>query len=216
MFGFGEYWFEFSAIMIAFTIGAVAPGPDFAVVLRQSIVRGRQSAMVTSAGIASAILIHGAYTVLGLGLLAGQSLLAFSVIKFVGVAYLLWLGISAWRAPAPDAAKLESEAQNADAERGLMRAFGLGFLTNLLNPKAVVFFVALFSSLVSPQTPIGVQAFYIFCMSLILASWFTFVSFIFTTQKVREKFYAMGKWFNRATGSILVLLALSVATTQSK
>lgn len=208
----GYPWLEFAAIMLAFGIGAVAPGPDFAMVLRQSIAHGRAPAIATSAGIASAILVHGAYTLLGIGLVVSQSILLFNVLKFAGAAYLLWLGISALRAPAPT----EPESIDAPARRvmTLPRAFGIGFLTNLLNPKAVLFFLSLFTTLVAAATPLPVKASYVAAMSVLLFTWFALVSVFFTTPAIRSGFYRLGQWFNRATGAALIFLAIRVAVTQ--
>lgn len=205
-------WFEYLGLMLAFGIGAVAPGPDFAMVLRQSIAHGRQAAIFTSAGIASAILVHGAYTLLGIGLVVSQSILLFSVLKYVGAAYLIWLGISALRAPAPK----PPEGFDAPARRamGPVKAFGIGFLTNLLNPKAVLFFLSLFTTLVSATTLLGDKVFYVVSMSVMLAIWFVLVSLFFTTASVRDGFYRMGQWFNRATGAALIFLAIRVAVSR--
>lgn len=203
---------EYLSLMLAFGIGAISPGPDFAMVLRQSIAHGRQAAVFTSAGIASAILVHGTYTILGVGLVVSQSLLLFSVLKYVGAAYLLWLGISAIRAPAP---KTPTDL-DAPSKRNMspVKAYMIGFLTNLLNPKAVLFFLALFTSLVSASTSIGSQGFYVMSMAVMLCIWFVLVSVFFTTPKVRNAFYRMGQWFNRATGAALVFLAIRVAFTR--
>lgn len=205
-------WLEYLSIMLAFGIGAVSPGPDFAMVLRQSIAHGRQAAIATSVGIASAILIHGAYTLLGIGLIVSQSILIFSILKYVGAAYLIWLGISALRAPAPQ------PPENLDAapqrQMDLAKAFGIGFLTNLLNPKAVLFFLSLFTTLVSAATPLAVKGLYVGSMSVLLCIWFVLVSLFFTTPRIRAGFYRMGQWFNRATGLALILLAIRVAVTQ--
>ncbi len=198
--------------MLAFGIGAISPGPDFAMVLRQPIAHGRGAAMFTSAGIASAIFVHGAYTVLGIGLVVGQSLLLFSVLKYVGAAYLLWLGISALRAPAPKAPDDLDAAPHR--HMSAFKAFSIGFLTNLLNPKAVLFFLALFTSLVSASTSVAAKGFYVISMAVMLCAWFLLVSVFFTTPTVRGAFYRMGQWFNRATGAALIFLAIRVAFTR--
>lgn len=208
----GFPWLEYAALMAAFGVGAISPGPDFAMVLRQSIAHGRRAAIITSAGIASAILIHGAYTVFGIGLIVAQSLLAFTVLKFAGAAYLVWLGISALRAPPPVA----PDDLDAPARQSMPagRAYRIGFLTNLLNPKAVLFFLSLFTTLVAAATPIAVKGFYVASMSVMLFCWFALVSVFFTTPRIRGAFYRMGQWFNRATGAVLIVLAVSVAATR--
>ncbi|MCF6326031.1 MAG: LysE family transporter [Devosiaceae bacterium] len=205
---------EFLTILGAFGIGAISPGPDFAMVLRQSIAHGRSTAIVTSAGIASAILVHGTYTILGLGLIVAQSLIMFTILKFAGAAYLIWLGIAALRAPAPKEATNFNEANGAG--QTWLKAFSIGFLTNLLNPKAVLFFVALFSVLVSADTAIIWQGVYIISMALMLLIWFVLVSLFFTEPRIRAGFYRMGKWFNRVTGVALILLALRLLVAQKE
>jgi RhtB (resistance to homoserine/threonine) family protein len=204
-------WFEFAALMLAFGINAVIPGADFAMVLRQSIAHGRRAALFTSAGIATSILVHGSYTLLGIGVIVSQSLLAFNIIKWIGAAYLVWLAISALRAPAPQP---PAEDDLAAAKRGDFAAFALGFLTNLLNPKAVLFFLALFTTLVSAHTGGDIKVLYVLCMSLMLFAWFALVSVFFTTPSVRQGFFRFGRWFNRVTGITFLVLAVRVAIAQ--
>ena len=204
-------WFEFAALMLAFGINAVIPGADFAMVLRQSIAHGRRAALFTSAGIATAILVHGSYTLLGIGVIVSQSLLAFNIIKWIGAAYLVWLAISALRSPAPQP---PAEDDLAAAKRGDFAAFALGFLTNLLNPKAVLFFLALFTTLVSAHTGGDIKVLYVLCMSLMLFAWFALVSVFFTTPSVRQGFFRFGRWFNRVTGITFIVLAVRVALAQ--
>ncbi|VAW22143.1 hypothetical protein MNBD_ALPHA12-962 [hydrothermal vent metagenome] len=205
-------WVEFITILGAFSIGAISPGPDFAMVLRQSVSHGREAGIATSAGIGSAILVHGTYTVLGLGLIISQSELLFSVLKYAGTGYLLWLGIGALRsrAPRPPGALVKSPVGAMSPHK----AFVIGFLTNLLNPKAALFFLALFTSVVSADTALKWQAIYILVMALVLFLWFSLVAAIFTTPRVRAGFYRIGQWFNRITGAALILLALKLALAQ--
>jgi RhtB (resistance to homoserine/threonine) family protein len=201
-------WLEFAGLMLAFGINAVIPGADFAMVLRQSVVHDRRAALFTSAGIATSILVHGTYTLLGVGVIVGQSLLLFNILKWLGAAYLVWLAIAALRSPPPQP---PSELERSQARRGDMAAFTLGFLTNLLNPKAVLFFVALFTSLVSIHTPGETKVVYVVSMSLMLFAWFALVSVFFTTPSVRTRFFRAGRWFNRVTGITFLALAVRVA-----
>jgi RhtB (resistance to homoserine/threonine) family protein len=206
-------WFEFLGLMLAFGINAVIPGADFAMVLRQAVVHGRREALLTSAGIATSILVHGTYTLLGVGVIVGQSLLLFNILKWVGAAYLVWLAISALRSPPPQPPVV---GDAAPVRKGDMAAFALGFLTNLLNPKAVLFFLALFTSLVSVQTAGEVKVIYVGSMSIMLFAWFALVSVFFTTPAVRQGFFRFGRWFNRVTGITFLALAVRVALAQQR
>jgi RhtB (resistance to homoserine/threonine) family protein len=206
------HWLEFAGLLLAFGVGVIIPGADFAMVLKQSIAHGRRAALFTSAGIAAAILVHGSYTLLGVGVIVGQSILLFDALKIAGAVYLLWLGIGALRGPSPQ------PPEDLDAPPGGtisdFAAFGQGFLTNLLNPKAVLFFLALFTTLVSAATPGGIKVFYLGTMGLMLFSWFALVSLFFTTAKVRQGFFKLGRWFNRITGLTFILLAIRVAVAR--
>jgi RhtB (resistance to homoserine/threonine) family protein len=206
-------WLEFAGLMLAFGINAVIPGADFAMVLRQSVVHGRREALFTSAGIAASILVHGTYTLLGVGVIVGQSLLLFNILKWAGAAYLVYLAISALRSPPPQAPEVIGEA---GMRKGDMSAFALGFLTNLLNPKAVLFFLALFTSLVSVRTGGEAKVIYVGSMSLMLFAWFALVSVFFTTPSIRQGFFRAGRWFNRVTGITFLALAVRVALAQQR
>ncbi len=205
-------WLEFAGLMLAFGINVIIPGADFAMVLRHAIAHGRRAGIFSAAGVATAILVHGTYTLLGVGLIVGQSILAFDVIKTLGALYLLWLGISALRAPPPAAPEL-TDGQGR-RRIGDLAAYGLGFLTNLLNPKAVLFFLALFTTLVSATTPSPVKIIYLACMSAMLLIWFAMVAIFFTMLPVRHGFFRLGRWFNRVTGITFILLALRVAVAR--
>jgi RhtB (resistance to homoserine/threonine) family protein len=206
------HWLEFAGLFFAFGISVIIPGADFAMVLKQSIAHGRRAALFTSGGVATAILVHGTYTLLGVGVIVGQSILLFDVLKFAGALYLLWLGISALRGPSPQPpANLDAPPSGSISD---FAAFGQGFLTNLLNPKAVLFFLALFTTLVSAATPGGIKVFYLGTMSVMLFSWFALVSLFFTTARVRQGFFKLGRWFNRITGLTFILLAIRVAVAR--
>jgi RhtB (resistance to homoserine/threonine) family protein len=209
-----HYMYEFLGLMAVFSIMIVSPGADFAIVVRQSIVHGRRSAIMTSLGIGSSLLFHISYTVLGLGLLVSKSLLLFGLLKWAGAAYLVYLGIKALRAPAMEApADVVENVPQKKISDG--RSFLMGFVTNALNPKAVLFFLSLFSALVSHETPVLIQAGYGVFMALALIAWFVAVSTFFTLQSVRDRFISWGKWFNRVTGMVFIGLGIKLATSQA-
>lgn len=209
-----HYMYEFLGLMAVFSIMIVSPGADFAIVVRQSIVHGRRSAIMTSLGIGSSLLFHISYTVLGLGLLVSKSLLLFGLLKWAGAAYLVYLGIKALRAPAMEAPAdvVENIPQKRISDG---RSFLMGFVTNALNPKAVLFFLSLFSALVSHETPVLIQASYGVFMAIALIAWFVAVSTFFTIQSVRDRFISWGKWFNRVTGMVFIGLGIKLATSQA-
>jgi RhtB (resistance to homoserine/threonine) family protein len=208
-----QYLTEFLGLMAVFAVIIVAPGADFALVIRQCAVHGRRAALVTSVGIGVSLLFHISYTILGIGLIVANSLLLFSMLKWAGAAYLIWLGLKAWREP-----PLRAEGDHNLREARTLstpKAFAMGFVTNALNPKPVLFFLSLFSALVSPLTPVAIQFTYGLGMALGLILWFALVSLILTNDAVRAKFLASGRWFNRVTGALFIGLGVRLALNQT-
>jgi RhtB (resistance to homoserine/threonine) family protein len=208
------YLAEFAKIMIAHLLAVASPGPDFALVVRQSLAHGRRTAVWTSIGIGTAILLHVTYSLLGMGLLLKSSALAFTILKYVGAGYLAWMGVQALRSkPRTPGAATAGSALNSPSPRS---AWGTGFLTNALNPKVTLFFLALFPVVVSPQTPKLVQAGYGLWMSLATMAWFSLVSFLFTRESVRRRFLSHFHWIDRALGLVFIGFAVSLALAAIK
>ena len=204
---------EFLSLMAVFAVAAVTPGADFACVVRESVAHGRRAGILAALGVGSAILVHAAYTVLGIGLLVAQSVIAFTVVKWAGAAYLVYLGVKTLRAAAPGLPDMRGGT--VASTRPARRSFLIGVLTNLLNPKATLFFVSLFSTIVSTSTPVELQFGYGLAMAALLAGWFAAVALFFTTARIRAGFARIGQWFNRVTGLMLIALGVRVALQRS-
>ncbi len=214
------YWAQFLKVAVAHLLAVASPGPDFAMVVRQSIAHGRRAAVWTSIGIGSAILLHVAYSLLGIGILLMSSRAAFTVVKFAGAGYLAWIGFKALAsrpgrelsaAPAGAEAVLSRPAQPAPRE-----AWATGFLTNALNPKATLFFVAVFATVIDPATPKVIQGAYGLWMSAATMAWFSMVSVLFTREQVRRAFLRGGHWIDRAMGAVLIGLAAALALATAR
>lgn len=203
-----HHWLEFAQVAGAHLLAVASPGPDFAIVLKQSLLRGRRTAIWTSLGIGAGISLHVAYSLLGLGLLIRGSEFWFNGVKFAGAAYLAWIGVQSLRAkPRSPEAAVPTDGRTAGAQRG---AFAVGFLTNALNPKATLFFISLFVLVVSPTTPKIVQAAYGLWMVLATAAWFCLVSIVFTQERVRRTFLHFGHWIDRALGAVFLAFAANL------
>ena len=198
-------WGEFSQVAVAHLLAVASPGPDFAIVLRQSLDRGRGPALWTSLGIATGILAHVTAAVLGLGVLLAGSRAWFDAVAAAGAAYLAWIGLQALRAQ-PRAGDVSPPA-SGQPPRG---AFLAGLLTNLLNPKATLFFVALFALVVRPETPAHVRAGYGLWMVFATGAWFALVALLFTREGVRRRFLRHGHWIDRALGVVFLAFAASL------
>lgn len=215
---------EFLTIALAHALAVASPGPDFAIVLRQSLHHGRRTAIWTSMGIGCGLLVHITYSLLGLGLILKNSDMALTLVKWLGAAYLAWIGVQALRtkprtedvdvhrglSPA-DSGEARQESRPAEGVPTARAAWSTGFLVNVLNAKAALFFISLFPLAVSPATPRVIQVGYGAWMTLTTALWFSFVAVVFTQERVRRAFLRHGHWIDRALGVIFLGFAASVA-----
>lgn len=204
----GGYWREFLTIAVAHALAVASPGPDFALVLRQSLAHGRRTALWSSIGIGCGISIHIVYSLLGLGLLLKSSATALAVVKYLGAAYLAYVGLLALQTK-PRTGELDLAP--AATEPTSRAAWTTGFLVNVLNPKAALFFISLFPLAVSASTPKLIQAGYGLWMALTTMAWFCFVSVVFTKPEVRNRFLRHGHWIDRALGVVFLGFAVSLA-----
>ena len=198
-----NFWPEFLTVALVHLLAVASPGPDFAIMLRQALSQSRNRALLTAVGIGLGILVHVAYSLLGIGLIIQQSVWLFSVLKVVGALYLTWIAIQCLRS---SAGGIHVNAEPGTPQTGLA-ALRLGFLTNALNPKATLFFVSLFSVVISPDTPVVLQAGYGLYMAFATTLWFALVAVFFTLPRVRRGFNRFGHWLDRMMGGVLLLLA---------
>lgn len=199
-------WIEFGAIALAHGLAVASPGPDFTLILRQSLRYGRATALRSALGIGCGILVHVSYALMGLGLLVRNSPGAFTLLKLAGAGYLAWMGWRALRSTGPQELEVEESASTVP-QRGAWRR---GFLTNVLNPKAALFFVTLYTVLVSPETSRGWQALYGAWMAVWTLGWFSLVALVFTRPALRRSYLRMGVWVDRVLGVVFIAFAVNV------
>lgn len=203
------YWSEWLIIAGIHLLAVASPGPDFALILRQSIQYGRRVAIISSVGVGMAIMLHVAYSLLGIGVIVSQSVLLFNLMKYAAAAYLIYVGYKALRARPQNLDTLQQAQQQILPSA--RQAWFSGFLTNGLNPKATLFFLSLFTAVISPTTPLEVQLAYGIYMAVATTLWFILVSLLFSGARVRGWFKRLGHWFERIMGGILILLGVKIA-----
>ena len=208
------YWSEFLAVAAIHLLAVASPGPDFAVVVRESVTHGRRASTWTALGVGSAIFLHVGYSLLGIGLIVSQSIMLFNVLKWLAAAYLLYIGFKALRAKSAN--ESPNDLHRERQVRSPRDAYVAGFMTNGLNPKATLFFLSLFTVVINPHTPLLVQAGYGVYLAIATAVWFCLVARLFSNDRVRAGFARIGHWFDRAMGAVLIALGVKIAFTQMK
>jgi len=204
---------EFLTVVVVHLLAVMSPGPDFILISRNSLVYSRKVGIYSAIGLGLGILVHVTYSLVGIGFIISRSILLFSVLKFLGAGYLIYIGYKCLKAKPQKQQAIALEKKN---NMGKMAAIRMGFLTNVLNPKATLFFFALFTQVINPITPKFIQIFYGFEMSMMTFAWFAFVAIILSHNLIRARFALVQHYLERTFGVILIALGIKVALSSSK
>jgi RhtB (resistance to homoserine/threonine) family protein len=199
-----------TVLTVAFLV-IIGPGPNFVMTVRNSLGHSRRAGVLTAAGLAAGDLMHVGFWLIGLGVLISRSILLFNTLKWLGAAYLIYIGIQALQArPHSHAAIMLADQPPISA----MAAVRMGFLTSLLNPKVTLFFLALFTQIIRPETPVAVQIVYGFTVAGVEFGWFAIVAIVLSQPAIRRRFVAVAHWVERLMGMVLILLGLRLAVQE--
>ena len=191
-------------------LAAMSPGPDFVMVVRNSLCYSRRSGIFTSLGISLALGIHLFYCAAGVGFLISKSILLFSIIKFLGAGYLIYMGIGSIFTKG---SKIDVNAERSTADLTRLQAFRMGFLTNVLNPKATLFFLSLFTLVIGSSTPVYIVLTISAIIIVTAFTWFSIVSIFLAQPKIQRIFLKYEKGINYTLGGFLILLGVKIALT---
>ena len=180
----------------------ISPGPDLALVARNTVVGGKSAGGWTSAGILTGNLLHITYCLLGIGWLIANSIVAFTIFKLAGGAYLIFLGVQSLRPNSSTAEKFEKAASHG------RKWWVQGLLNNLLNPKGPLFYLGVLSVFVHPDSTI-VYLILLVCTTIGISAvfWMLFV-YVLQISTVRTGLLVSGRWVNRLLGTVLIALGI--------
>ncbi len=207
---------QFITVALAHLLAVISPGPDFIIVSKNSITYSRKIGIYTALGIAMGLLVHIFYSLLGIGLIISQSIVLFNLIKVLGALYLIYLGYKMLRSK-PEITQNDAKVIQEKKINKMLSPFGAiknGFLVNVLNPKATLFFLALFTQVINPETSQVVKMIYGVEMIIVTFVWFTIVSFMFSNKTLKTKINKVQHHIDRFTGAIFILLGLKVLTSE--
>ena len=208
-----EFWHGFITLTVIHLLAAASPGPDFALVSRQALLQGRRAGLWVSLGIALGLGIHIAYSAAGLATLIAHSTVWMSAIKLIGGSYLLYLGYQGIRAKAQSGVITNEPAVIMDV--AAHRLVGKGFLCNALNPKAPIYFLSLFTIVLSPNLPASTLVVYGVWIMLLQLFWFSLITLFFSQPTIRRRFLAISHWIDRVFGVAMVGLGLKVLLSKN-
>ena len=191
----------FISAAIAHLLAVMSPGPDTAIVFQQSFAKGRKSGIVTALGIGTGIFLHCLLAISGISILLYSTEEARFVIKILGASYLAYVG---FRSLLP-----QKDSELKAAATVLTHPFLVGLITNILNIKAFLFTVSLFSFL-NIQPDSLMSWIYLFYFPVITAAWFSFVSYALTHEALGDIFDQYNHKIQFASSAFILLLGLLI------
>ncbi|NOH28782.1 LysE family translocator [Vibrio mediterranei] len=197
------------AFLIAITILTLTPGLDTALVIRNTSRGGFNDGAITSFGICLGLFVHATFSALGISVILTQSAELFALVKTLGAAYLIWLGISSLRAlKSNQTIKLEQDKVNTIAASRSLRE---GFLSNVLNPKTAVFYLAFLPQFINPEYSPFLQSLLMAAIHFVIAMvWQCGLSGMLNSAKSLLKNGNFVRWMEGTTGAVLIILGIKL------
>jgi RhtB (resistance to homoserine/threonine) family protein len=207
--GVDHLWtFIITALLFTMT-----PGLDTIFILNKSIGQGKKAGIYSTLGINTGVLVHTLFAALGLSLIVAKSAVAFAVLKYLGAAYLLYLGVQKLRSK-------QAIVETATADKpgtSSRQNFVSGVVTNVLNPKVALFFLAFFPQFIQPEAMSSPLPFLLLGLTYaaIGVLWFSLLTVFAAYFSARVlKSPAASNWLNRISGAVFILMGLKIALTK--
>ncbi len=200
-------WLLFIAVAVA---AVVSPGPAILLAISNSVRFGLSKVFLSSLGNISGLFLLSIAAIFGLGAIIKTSTSLFLLVKLMGAGYLIYLGVKQWCSKANffDEATSQSRYEKPKSSK---RHFLEGFFIAMTNPKAILFFTALFPQFINTKESLSIQ-FFIMTITFMAMSFFTLMTYGLLASKAK-RWFAKGertKWFNRVLGSVFVSIGIGV------
>lgn len=188
-------------------LGMLSPGPDFFLVIKNAVCYPKPVAMMTACGVICGIATHMSYCVAGLAVLITTTPWLFNVLKYAGAIYLVFIGIQALWAKGGNSLDLEDIKMPIPSSKNV---FVQGYLCNLLNPKATLFFLAIFTQVLEINSSFGEKLWYAFIIWILAVIWWPTLIILIQSKPVRRRLVKMHKWIDKLLGTALIALGIKV------
>lgn len=206
-------WLVFCSVALVVTF---SPGPGVLLAISNSLALGPRRAMLSSLGNAAGLIVISSVAMLGMGVVLATSAVAFMALKLAGAGYLVYLGIKQWRSKGSSFADLDP-ANGGDSGRTPWRLFGQGLTVALTNPKAILFFSALFPQFITTEAPVALQ-FSLLTATFVLCAVASHTFYVLLAKVLKRQLGSQKRMrmFNIASGSVFMVLGLSMLRLRSK
>ncbi|MEZ8613343.1 LysE family translocator [Vibrio sp. 10N.247.311.14] len=195
-------------------IALMSPGPDFALVVQNATRHGRQTGLYIALGLSCGILLHSLLSLTGISYLVHQQPTLFAIIQLAGGSYLLYLGYGALKATWQIIQNHDDDDDTINAKDLILtnkrQAFSKGFATNILNPKALVFFISLMSSLVPADMSLSGKGFALIILFGLSLFWFSLLAWMLSTKALQKKLSEATVYIDGLCGVVFSLIGASI------
>lgn len=214
MFDITNFWLFIVAVFLL----SITPGPDMAYVVGQSVANGRRAGVISAAGVALGSCTHALASVVGLTALIAASPVMFTLVKYVGAIYLIYLGgklvletFGRARAEAAERADIKKDAD-------LYGLLSKGFITTLMNPKVLLFFISFFPQFVAPGGEHHTASFLVLGLTYALVAFLTDATFAILAGSASSgisRNRSLQKLMDRVVGGVFIALGIRLALTRT-
>ena len=203
---------DFGLFLAAGFLLNLTPGPDTLYILGRSVAQGREAGVASAFGISLGSIFHTCAAALGLSAILATSAQAFAAIKLLGGAYLIFLGMKMILDR-----RRELALPSRFRRRTTLAAFRQGVLTNVINPKVALFFLAFLPQFIDPASNMKIAAFLTLGLTFVTTGtiWCLVLAWFASTFSTRLRNNEnVSQWLNRTAGALFVFLGLRLATTR--
>lgn len=188
-------------------LAVMSPGPDFFMLVRNAMLYSRKAGIYTAIGFGLGIGVHVCYSIFGLALLISNTPIIFNIIKYLGAGYLIYIGVLSFISKTTH---FETNPVQESKSISNIKAIRIGFLTNVLNPKATMFFLSLFTAVIGAESNKSLVIFLGIAMMINTTLWFSLLSILLTHSKILPFLEKNQGLFNKIFGILLVGIGLQI------
>lgn len=199
----------FITVVVAHFLALLSPGPDFVIIVKSAVRHGKKS-MGVAVGIALANAVYIALCLIGVGSILASSVILLIIMKILGGLFLIYLAIQALRAKKSDYQALTLEINKSNVQTTWIKEFITGFMSGILNPKNLLFYLSLFTVVLTKDVSMTFKVGLGIWMTAVVLLWDICIINILSVPKVRKQFFKLSYYIDKVTGAILGVIGLSI------
>ncbi|WP_025566159.1 LysE family transporter [Psychromonas sp. SP041] len=200
----------FITVAIAHFLALLSPGPDFVLVVKSAINNGPKKSIGVAGGIASANALYITLCLIGVGSLLATSVMIMIALKIAGGLFLIYLAVMALLAKKEDYQDIAAAEVTTGKETTFTKEFFTGFMSGIFNPKNLLFYLSLFTVVLTNDVSLGFKIALGIWMTSVVFLWDLSVIYVLSRDKVRRKFSKLAYYIDKCTGVILGLIGLTI------